>query len=345
VLLTLLFVGYSATRHLAEAAEAGLPYADVFQLIGFEVLIAVEMLWPMALFLAVVIGIGRMHADHEMIALYNAGMSEFKLLKIVACFALLAALVIGALSIFCRPWAYEYVYQIKAKSKDDFDLDKIKAEHFYSIDTDKNNSFLIYADAIDPANNRLINVFFSTQNQQRTQIIRAEQAIRPESQPGAPRLLTFYNGYSYDLDQRKPIDMVLHFGYLTVPIGKIDNTVGYKAKSASTMALSQSSIPKDLAEFQWRITRPFATILLACLAVPLSRTKPRQGRYSKAIWAVILYAVYFNLTGLAKTWVKDGVVGAIPGLWWPEVLLAITLFIMMMWPYFQLKSPKRQIAT
>jgi lipopolysaccharide export system permease protein len=139
--------------------------------------------------------------------------------------------------------------------------------------------------------------------------------------------------------------MVLHFGYLTVPIGKIDNTVGYKAKSASTMALSQSSIPKDLAEFQWRITRPFATILLACLAVPLSRTKPRQGRYSKAIWAVILYAVYFNLTGLAKTWVKDGVVGAIPGLWWPEVLLAITLFIMMMWPYFQLKSPKRQIAT
>jgi lipopolysaccharide export system permease protein len=298
----------------------------------------------MALFLAVVIGIGRMHADHEMIALYNAGMSEFTLLKIVARFSLLVALAVGVLSIYGRPWAYEYIYQMKAQSKDDFDLDKIKPEHFYSIDKGNNNSFLIYADAIEPDHNRLINVFFSTQNQQRTQIIRAEHAVRPENQPGEPRLLTFYNGYSYDLDQRNPIDMVLHFGMLTVPIGDVDNTVGYKAKSANTMALSQSNAPKDIAEFQWRLTRPFATILLACLAVPLARTKPRQGRYSKAVWAVVLYAVYFNLTGMAKTWVKDGAVGAIPGLWWPELLLVIALMILMLWPTIQFKRRKRQIV-
>ncbi|MEE9413370.1 MAG: LPS export ABC transporter permease LptF [Methylococcales bacterium] len=342
-LLTFLYIGFSATRHLAEAAEVGLPYADVFQLIGYEALIAVEMLFPMALFLAVVIGIGRMHADHEIIALYNAGMSEFDLLKVVARFSLLVAIIVGVLSIYVRPWAYEYIYQMKAQSKDNFDLDKIKAEHFYSIDKDKTNSFVIYASAVEPRNNRLNNVFFSTQNQQRTQVIRAEYAIRPETQLGAPRELIFHKGYSYDMDQRKPIDVVLNFSTLKLPIGDIDNTVGYKAKSAQTLDLKGSPSPKDLAEFQWRITRPLATILLAILAVPLSRTKPRQGRYSKAVWAIILYAVYFNLTGMAKSWVKDGAVGAIPGLWWPEVLLFIAVLVMMGWPYLQRLRGKRQV--
>ncbi len=337
VLLTLLFVGYSSTRHLAEAVDAGMPYADVFQLIGYETLIAIEMLLPMALFLSVVIGVGRLHADHEVIALYNAGMSEIDILKVVARFSLLVALVVGALSIFARPWAYEYIYQKKALSKDDFDLDKIKPEHFYAIEKAEDSSFLIYADDVKPDQNRLINVFFSTQNQQRTQVIHAEHAIRPENKPGEPRLLTFYNGYSYDLDQYKPIDLVLHFSTLTIPIGEIDNSVGYKAKSAQTVALSQSTSPKDLAEFQWRLTRPLATLFLGCLAVPLSRTKPRQGRYAKAVWAVILYAVYYNLTGIAKSRVKNGIVGAIPGLWWPEVLLGIAVIVLMIWPYVQLR--------
>ena len=343
-LLTFLYMGFSTTRHLAEAAQVGLPYADVFQLIWYETLIAVEMLFPMALFLAVVIGIGRMHADHEVIALYNAGMSEWSILKVVARFSFLVAIVVGILSIYARPWAYEYIYQMKAQSKDNFDLDKIKAEHFYSIDKDTENSFVIYAGAVEPQKHRLNNVFFSTQNQQRTQVIRADYAIRPETMTGQQRQLIFYNGYSYDLDQRKPIDVVLNFSALTLPIGAVDNTVGYKAKSAQTLALRNSTVPKDLAEFQWRITRPLATILLAILAVPLSRTKPRQGRYSKAVWAIILYAVYFNLTGMAKSWLKDGAVGAIPGLWWPEVLLLITIFVFMGWPYVQLIRRKRQVV-
>lgn len=335
MLLTFLFVGYSSTRHLAEAVEIGMPYAETFQLIGYETLIAVEMLLPMALFLAVVIGIGRLHADNEVIALYNAGMSEFGILKVVARFSLLIALVVGVLSLYARPWAYDVIYRIKARSKDDFDLDKIKPERFYAIEKDEESNFVIYADAVEPKQNRLDNVFFSTQNQQRTQVIHAEYAIRPENQPGEPRRLTFFNGYSYDLDQRKPIDLVLHFSTLSIPIGEIDNTVGYKAKSASTVVLRHSDLPKDRAEFQWRLTRPIASIFLACLAVPLSRTRPRQGRYSKAVWAIILYAVYFNLTGIAKSWVKDGQVGAVPGLWWPEVLLAIAVWVLMIWPSLQ----------
>ncbi len=342
LLLTLLFIGYSSTRHLSKAVQVGMPYADVFQLIGYETLIAIEVLLPMALFLAVVIGIGRLHADHEVIALYNAGMSEIRILKIVALFSLIIALIVGALSIFARPWAYEYIHLMKAQSKDDFDLDNIKPEHFYAIEKGDNNSFVIYADAVESKQNRLNNVFFSTQNNQRTQVIHADHAIRPKNRPGEPRLLTFYDGYSYDLDQRKPIDLVLHFKTMTLPIGEIDNTVGYKAKSAPTSALSQSNSPKDRAEFQWRVTRPIATIFLACLAVPISRTKPRQGRYSKAVWAIILYAIYFNLTGVAKSWLKDDLVGVIPGLWWPEALLVIAVITLIAWPSLRLMLTKNR---
>lgn len=337
VLLTLLFVGYSATKHLSEAVERGIPYQDVFQLIGYETLIAIEMLLPMALFLAIVVGIGRLHADQESVTLYNAGMSEFGILWIVFRFALLIALCVGVLSIYGRPWAYEYIYQMKALSKDDFDLDKIKPEHFYAIDKGDNNTFLIYADDVEVSKNRLNNVFFSTQNQSRTQVIHSEYAIRPDIEVGKPRLLKFYNGYSYDLDQNQPIDVVLNFKTLTVPIGAVDNTVGYKAKSAPTFELRNSEVHKDQAEFQWRLTRPIATLVLACLAVPLSRTKPRQGRYAKAVWAIIVYAIYFNLTGIAKSWLKDGAVGTVPGLWWPEMILLFGVLLLMYWPIIRLR--------
>jgi lipopolysaccharide export system permease protein len=341
-LLSFLFVGYSTTRHLAEATESGIPYADVFQLIGYETLIAIEMLLPMALFLAVIIGIGRLHAENEIIALANAGCSERRILRIVAIFALGVAILVGLLSIFGRPWAYEYVYQMKAQAKDDFDLNKIKAEHFYSIEKDKDSSFVIYAETVNPEMRELGQVFFSATEGTRRQMIRSHHAIRPATKPGEQRVLTFYDGYSYDLDQRKPIDLVLKFGEMTIPIGASDNSVGYRAKSASTSALSHSEKPKDIAEFQWRLTRPLATILLACVAVPIARVKPRQGRYGKAVIAIILYAIYFNLTGMAKSWVKDDVVGVVPGLWWPECLLGLLLIVLLLIPTIKLQSSSRR---
>jgi len=94
----------------------------------------------------------------------------------------------------------------------------------------------------------------------------------------------------------------------------------------------KSDRDEDLAEFEWRLVTPIATILLGLLAVPFARAGPRQGRYVRLAMAILFYAVFFNLIALAKTWVEEHWVNAyIPGLWW--VLIVPILFLL----YYQFK--------
>ena len=116
---------------------------------------------------------------------------------------------------------------------------------------------------------------------------------------------------------------------------KLERTRGNKRKAASTSALMQSDQPRDIAELQWRLSRPLATILLALIAVPFSRTAPRQAKGDKTYYvAALVFAIYYILNGLAQTWVEQGAIGGMPGVWWlylVMLLFAITLLSPGVW--------------
>ena len=91
-------------------------------------------------------------------------------------------------------------------------------------------------------------------------------------------------------------------------------------KTKSVAELWSSSIPRDKAELQWRITIPLATIIVAFMALPLSQTDPRSGRYAKLAVALILYLVYSNLLGVGKTWLVQEKVPVWVGTWWLHII-------------------------
>jgi lipopolysaccharide export system permease protein len=75
-----------------------------------------------------------------------------------------------------------------------------------------------------------------------------------------------------------------------------------------------------------------ATILLALIGVPLSRSSPNRGKYAKITTAVVIFAVYYNLSALTKKWVERGVLDTIPGIWWIQLLLAGLLLVLLWQP-------------
>ncbi|MFN3919045.1 MAG: LptF/LptG family permease, partial [Methylohalobius sp.] len=169
---------------------------------------------------------------------------------------------------------------------------------------------------------KLQGVFFNQEfSNHKTQVIYARSMSQGEPDPNGNTPLVFEDGYAYELDFGGRADVSLRFQQLTLVQDGAAKPPGYRSKSAATLELWDSKDPKDLAELQWRLSRPGSTVLLALLAIPLSRTAPRTGRYGRTVLAVVMFAVYYNLVGLAKTWVKEGVVGAVPGVWWPDVLL------------------------
>jgi len=78
-----------------------------------------------------------------------------------------------------------------------------------------------------------------------------------------------------------------------------------------------------MAELEWRISLALSVLVLTLLAVPLSKVKPKQGRYAKLAPAVLFYIVYANLLFLARAWIKKGVLAPWLGIWWVHLLILL----------------------
>jgi lipopolysaccharide export system permease protein len=135
-------------------------------------------------------------------------------------------------------------------------------------------------------------------------------------------------------------DVFAEFGTfaLWIPAGEPD-PVGYKTKSSNTFELSSSRDNVDMAEFQWRMSTSLSALLLALLAIPLSRSRPRQGQYARIIGALIIYALYFNLLNVSRTWVEQGTMLSI---WWAPGLLALLVLILYL-PWKKLILPGQRL--
>ncbi len=74
-------------------------------------------------------------------------------------------------------------------------------------------------------------------------------------------------------------------------------------------------------------------LVLTALAVPLSRSNPREGRYNRAVAGILIYVIYANLLGAAKVWVEQGEVPRFIGLWWVHLLFLTVAGVMLMHQY------------
>jgi lipopolysaccharide export system permease protein len=102
-------------------------------------------------------------------------------------------------------------------------------------------------------------------------------------------------------------------------------------RAMPTLDLMMSSVPEEIAEWHFRIGVPMATLILAILAVPLSRSQPRQGRYGKLAIGLLVFIIYFNLMSAGKAWLEQGTVSPMVGIWWVHALmLSIALILLSM---------------
>ncbi|ANP44770.1 LptF/LptG family permease [Candidatus Viadribacter manganicus] len=67
----------------------------------------ISLILPMALFIAVVYALNRMHSESEIAVLYGAGVSRQRLARPILQLAVLAAIVHLAINVLIQPWSFE----------------------------------------------------------------------------------------------------------------------------------------------------------------------------------------------------------------------------------------------
>ncbi len=326
-ILVIIFSSYSAAYYLADAAQGMLPVDTILSLILLRTIIALEVLLPIALYLTVVVSLGRLYTDHEMDALAACGFSQMSVLRVVLLLSVIVALAVGSLSLHVRPWAYEQSYLLRSYAETQFDINELEAGHFYEGEEAKR---VIYVDDLDRKQRLMENVFVQSGDDKSSKVIYARQAYRSDDDTVERQVMIFQHGHAYQLDRNGNDDVALKFNRLILHLEpSIPEEVGYRRKAATTSHLSESSNTDDIAEFQWRMSMPAITVLLGLLGVPLSRSAPRKGRYAKMLVAILVYALFYNLNALAKSWIEQGVVGPIPGIWWVPAGMAALLMALV----------------
>lgn len=332
-----MFACFSSARYLAQAITETLGLALMLKLVFLKTLIALEVLIPIALYVSIIIGLGRMHRDQEIIAMRAAGINGVRIIRAILWVAVPVSVIVGLLSFVGRPWAYEDSYILDARANAELNTDRFQAGRFYG---NEDSGRVVYIQNKNETDGTMTNVFHYIDSEQRKEIISSRYANQIPADENSRIQIHLFDGAIHRLMYDGSEDEIVKFGKLVLFLDDAEDDIGYKLKAAPTTVLLFSEEAADIAELQWRLSRPLATILLALIAVPLSRSSPRQGRNEKIFTAALIFALYYNLSGLARTWVEQGMVATFPGIWWLQMLMLVVVIIMLL-PDFRPRIFKR----
>jgi lipopolysaccharide export system permease protein len=330
--LSILLTSYGAAEFLSNAVNGLLPTDMIVQLIGLKTLISLEVLIPISLYLAVIMAFGRMYSDSELTVMFALSVSPIRVIGVVLALSLCTSLVVAGLSLIARPWAYQRSHELSNVAAASLNTNDMQAGTFYS-GNDGNRTIFIERRAGPAAPGH--DVFVQLKLGGITRIIHAGAVEQmPDNGPSGGSEIHFTDAHVYDIGRESGgSSLVMNVKDLVIQLASPQiEPPGYGSTAASTVYLASSASAPDIAEFQWRLSTFWSTLLLGMLGMPLSRSTPRQHRYAKMGIAILVYAGYYLLLQSARTWVQNGVIPAFPGLWWAPALLALVLIAASLGP-------------
>ena len=316
--LVVIFMSNQFAETLDDAAGNELPRSAVFAVLGLTSLQYITWLAPIGLFLGILLALARMNRDSEMVALEACGVGPPRLLVPIGLLTLVLSMTVAWLSLIGTPEASRQVEEIRLQARESLEIGVLEAGTFTSPDSGET---IVYAQEVE--GNEIRDVFI--QRNDGNQVV-AIVAARGERRLEADGRLSFvlYNGRRYEGVPGEQSFRIVEFAEHGMPVRLVQRPDDEQSVETKTLAdLAGSSDPVDRAELQWRISSPLSLFILALLAVPLSRSRPREGRYARLGIGILIYITYLNLLSIARAWVERAQVPDWLGVWWVHLMLGL----------------------
>ena len=167
-------------------------------------------------------------------------------------------------------------------------------------------------------------VFVERARGNRLEIALAQRATHAYSEGGDLQVITLYDGERFEgipgerRFRSRPLRREHHSGAAASALGRRGG-----ARGTADRDLLASNDPAQRAELHWRLAFPIMALVLAFIAMPLARLRPRQGRYARVGFAILIFFVYINLAIAGKMWIARGTMPEWLGLWWVHGCVAL----------------------
>lgn len=316
---------------LGDAAAGRLPREAVFALLGLASVNYFIVVIPVALFLAVMLALGRLYRDSEMTTLAACGVGPGEIYRPLMALAVVLAVVLAVLALQVAPWAQRTTTIIKSYAQHNAQVGDFASGSFKE---DQKGRGVLYAASVSRNGRALQDVFMAGPNRDRQDVVTAVSGTRILSGSQGAGTLVLHDGYRYDGIPGQTGFRVVKFAENSIQLAPAVPETGPQSYSALPAAdLLREHSPGAVSEFQWRLSVPLSALLLVFLAVPLAHTSPRRGRYGRLVVAILAYVIYSNLLGVARVWIDREVVPAAVGVWWVLVLLLIAALVLLVKQY------------
>ncbi|MDX1517058.1 MAG: LPS export ABC transporter permease LptF [Woeseiaceae bacterium] len=312
VLLAILLTNQFA-RVLGDVAKGKLPKDAAFDVIGLSVVQYLTILIPVGLFLSIMMALGRLYRDSELPAMMACRVGPGGIYRPLTWLILPLAAGVAWLSVDIGPRALTAVDRIGAEARREADLASIEPGRFTTFGPD---NAVVYGERVS-GSGVMETVFLQRRLPTGgVEVVIAERGEQVESDDPDTRYLVLHNGRRYEGVPGTPGFRVVEFAEHGIPyrLPSLEPS-DPEPRQMPVADLVRSADLVDIAELQWRISVPLSTVLLGFLAVPLSRTQPREGRYGRLAIGLLVFIIYFNLLSAAKAWIEQGSVAPELGLW------------------------------
>ena len=324
-LLFLIFLSTRFVMFLAAAASGTLPSEVVLNLLGLKTLSTLPQLLPYALYISILLAFGRLYKDNEMIALAACGVGTRKIIGIILAFSVTTAVAVGTISLYFAPWAERQSALIRDQVKANSEMVSLAPGRF--SESARGNG-VFFTEEMSRDGKIMHRVFIQADNGDHVETVSSESARLETDGVTGERFLVLKNGYRYEREPGSAKFNIIKFEEHGVRLDEREVTAPETHHDArSSLELWKDKGLSAAAELQGRFSMPIATILLGLLAVPLSRTSPRQGRYAKLFTAVLILVIYSNMLGVAQSWYERSIAPPAMGIWWVHVVFMVFIVI------------------
>lgn len=330
VILLLIFLSGRFAKYLADAATGKISADIILALLLYRAPSILERILPLGLFLGILLVFGRMYVENEITALQAAGLSAPQLLRASALAIVPVALMTGFLTLYVSPAGFQQVERMLNHEKKRSELEMVEPGKFLQLRARRG---IIYTGEIGEDRQTMNDVFIVQQHiDGEWTVLRAASGFQHYDAASDARFMTLQDGARFTLLPGQVASERLQFASLQqrmLPPEEFDPRKLKEDTLSTAFLLDESHRPDYMATLQWRFSLIVLVPLVAMLAVAMSRTTPRQGRYIKLLPAMLLYFTYMTALDVLRRKVTEGDWPAMPGLLVAHVLfLAIALLFL-----------------
>jgi LPS export ABC transporter permease LptG/LPS export ABC transporter permease LptF len=305
--------------------------ANMFQIFLFTLPNLFKVTIPMAVLVGVLLGLSRLAADSEIVAMRASGLGIGYFTRVASIVAIAGMLLGIGNTLYLAPRANQAILQMQHALETSEASYEIQPHVFYEDFRD----WVLYVQGVHPGAGAANwqNLFMANVQDPSVPVITTATTATVVNESPQELLMRLRNGAQHEMTPGRPdqykitafnnTDLGLQLSAQnSVQLGRLETSMYALPMSTLLQRIHVPDSKRFLIEFYDRFSYPFACLVLMLVGVPLGVASRRGGKSSGFVFALLLVSLYYFLSSVGTAFGREGKLPVFIAVWSANILFA-----------------------